>query len=93
MYLTKRSVSATGTDAWSWDAPFSYTAEKVKETGDWMTVTSYKMRSMQIGNRPDCWLPIPRGSNCMASEREIDLGSRISLRNELGCLKIVTRAY
>ena len=34
MYLTSRGVRVTGTDAWSWDAPFSYTAAKVKETGD-----------------------------------------------------------
>ena len=34
MYLTSRGVRVTGTDAWSWDAPFVYTAEKVKETGD-----------------------------------------------------------
>jgi kynurenine formamidase len=34
MYLTTRGVRVTGTDAWSWDAPFSYTAAKVRETGD-----------------------------------------------------------
>ena len=34
IYLTSRGVRVTGTDAWSWDAPFVYTAEKVKETGD-----------------------------------------------------------
>ena len=34
MYLTSRGVRVTGTDAWSWDAPFSYTAAKVAETGD-----------------------------------------------------------
>lgn len=34
MYLLERGVRVTGTDAWSWDAPFSYTAQKVKETGD-----------------------------------------------------------
>ena len=34
MYLTTRGVRVTGTDAWSWDAPFSYTAKRVKETGD-----------------------------------------------------------
>jgi kynurenine formamidase len=34
MYLTTRGVRVTGTDAWSWDAPFSYTAQKVAETGD-----------------------------------------------------------
>ena len=34
IYLTSRGVRVTGTDAWSWDAPFVHTAEKVKETGD-----------------------------------------------------------
>ncbi|WP_232522388.1 cyclase family protein [Marinimicrobium alkaliphilum] len=34
MYLLERGVRLTGTDAWSWDAPFSYTAEKIAETGD-----------------------------------------------------------
>ena len=34
MYLTTRGVRVTGTDAWSWDAPFSHTARKVAETGD-----------------------------------------------------------
>jgi len=34
MYLTSRGVRVTGTDAWSWDAPFSYTAAKFAETGD-----------------------------------------------------------
>jgi kynurenine formamidase len=27
-------VRVTGTDAWSWDAPFSYTAKRVAETGN-----------------------------------------------------------
>jgi kynurenine formamidase len=34
MYLTTRGVRVTGTDAWSWDAPFAHTARKVAETGD-----------------------------------------------------------
>lgn len=34
MYLLEKGVRVTGTDAWSWDAPFSYTAEKVRATGD-----------------------------------------------------------
>jgi len=34
MYLTSRGVRVTGTDAWSWDAPFKFTAEKVEATGD-----------------------------------------------------------
>ena len=34
MYLLERGVRLTGTDAWSWDAPFVYTAQKYAETGD-----------------------------------------------------------
>lgn len=34
LYLTSRGVRITGTDAWSWDAPFVHTARKVAETGD-----------------------------------------------------------
>lgn len=34
MYLLERGVRLTGTDAWSWDAPFVYTAKRFAETGD-----------------------------------------------------------
>ena len=34
MYLLERGVRVTGTDALSWDAPFSHTAKRVEETGD-----------------------------------------------------------
>ncbi len=34
MYLLERGIRLTGTDAWSWDAPFVHTARKYKETGD-----------------------------------------------------------
>lgn len=34
MYLLERGVRVTGTDAWSWDAPFSHTAKRFAETGD-----------------------------------------------------------
>jgi kynurenine formamidase len=34
MYLLERGVRLTGTDAWSWDAPFVYTAEKYRATGN-----------------------------------------------------------
>ena len=34
MYLLERGVRVTGTDAWSWDAPFTYTAEKWEEGRD-----------------------------------------------------------
>lgn len=32
--LTARGVRVVGTDAWSWDAPFSHTAKRYAETGD-----------------------------------------------------------
>ena len=34
MYLLERGVRLTGTDAWSWDAPFVHTAQKYSETQD-----------------------------------------------------------
>ena len=34
MFLLERGIKVTGTDAWSWDAPFDQTAERYAETGD-----------------------------------------------------------
>ena len=34
LYLLKQGVRLTGTDAWSWDAPFVHTREKYLESGD-----------------------------------------------------------
>ncbi len=34
LYLLERGVRVTGTDAWSWDAPFGHTKRKIAETGD-----------------------------------------------------------
>ena len=34
MYLLERGVRLTGTDAWSWDAPFVHTAKKYAQTHD-----------------------------------------------------------
>ena len=34
MYLLERGVRLTGTDGWSWDAPFVYTKERYLATGD-----------------------------------------------------------
>jgi kynurenine formamidase len=34
LYLLERGIRLTGTDGWSWDAPFVYTAEKYKQTHD-----------------------------------------------------------
>lgn len=49
MYLTTRGVRVTGTDAWSWDAPFTYTAEKVKETGDTSLIWEGHKAGREIG--------------------------------------------
>ena len=34
MYLLERGIRLTGTDGWSWDAPFVHTAAKFKATGN-----------------------------------------------------------
>jgi kynurenine formamidase len=34
LYLVEHGVRITGTDAWSWDAPFEYTRRRFEETGD-----------------------------------------------------------
>ena len=34
LYLLERGVRVTGTDGWSWDAPFIYTMKKYAETHD-----------------------------------------------------------
>jgi kynurenine formamidase len=34
LYLTERGVRITGTDAWSWDAPFVHTAKRYAESHD-----------------------------------------------------------
>jgi kynurenine formamidase len=34
MWLLERGVRVTGTDGWSWDAPFVHTAKRFAETGD-----------------------------------------------------------
>ena len=34
IFLLEKGVKITGTDAWSWDAPFAHTAEKYRQTMD-----------------------------------------------------------
>jgi kynurenine formamidase len=34
MYLLERGVRVTGTDGWSWDAPFVHTKDRYEKTGD-----------------------------------------------------------
>ncbi|WP_230769953.1 cyclase family protein [Sphingomonas sp. Leaf4] len=49
MYLTSRGVRVTGTDAWSWDAPFGHTAARVAETGDYSLVWEGHKAGRDIG--------------------------------------------
>jgi kynurenine formamidase len=49
LYLTSRGVRVTGTDAWSWDAPFIYTAKRVAETGDASLIWEGHRAGIEIG--------------------------------------------
>lgn len=49
MYLLERGVRVTGTDAWSWDAPFSHTARKWAETHDPSIIWEGHRASIDIG--------------------------------------------
>ena len=49
LYLLERGVRVTGTDAWSWDAPFVHTAVRVKETGDASLIWEGHRAGMEIG--------------------------------------------
>ncbi len=49
MYLLERGVRLTGTDAWSWDAPFVHTAEKYRRTGDAKLIWEGHKAGREIG--------------------------------------------
>ena len=49
LYLTERGVRVTGTDAWSWDAPFALTAKAFAETGDPSIIWEGHRASIEIG--------------------------------------------
>lgn len=49
LYLLERGVRVTGTDAWSWDAPFALTAQKWMETKDPSIIWEGHRASMEIG--------------------------------------------
>ena len=49
LHLLERGVRVTGTDAWSWDAPFVHTAQRVKETGDASLIWEGHRAGMEIG--------------------------------------------
>src|SRR5690606_8739319 len=49
LYLTSRGVRVTGTDAWSWDAPFIHTARRYGETKDASLIWAGHRAGMEIG--------------------------------------------
>jgi kynurenine formamidase len=49
LHLLRQGVRVTGTDAWSWDAPFSITARRFAETGDPSIIWEGHRASMEIG--------------------------------------------
>jgi kynurenine formamidase len=49
LWLLERGVRLTGTDAWSWDAPFSFTRKRVQETGDASLIWEGHRAGREIG--------------------------------------------
>lgn len=49
LWLLEQGVRVTGTDGWSWDAPFSHTAKRYAETGDPAIIWEGHRASMDIG--------------------------------------------
>jgi len=49
LYLTSRGVKVTGTDAWSWDAPFVHTARRFAETNNAKLIWEGHKSGREIG--------------------------------------------
>ena len=49
IHLLQQGVRVTGTDAWSWDAPFIHTARKYAETGDGSLIWEGHKAGREIG--------------------------------------------
>jgi kynurenine formamidase len=49
LYLLERGVRVTGTDAWSWDAPFVHTRERFRRTGDARLIWEGHKAGREIG--------------------------------------------
>jgi kynurenine formamidase len=49
MYLLERGVRLTGTDGWSWDAPFAHTRERYLESGDAKLIWEGHKAGREIG--------------------------------------------
>ncbi len=62
MYLLERGVRLTGTDAWSWDAPFVHTAQKYGATQDASLIWEGHKAGRDIGYCHLEKLPQPRST-------------------------------
>jgi kynurenine formamidase len=49
LYLTSRGVRVTGTDGWSWDAPFVHTAKRYLETKNSALIWEGHKASREVG--------------------------------------------
>ncbi|MBZ0164459.1 MAG: cyclase family protein [Notoacmeibacter sp.] len=49
LFLLERGVRVTGTDAWSWDAPFAFTAQQFGKTHDPSIIWEGHRAGMEIG--------------------------------------------
>jgi kynurenine formamidase len=49
LFLLRQGIRVTGTNAWSWDAPFSHTARRYKETGDASIIWEGHKAGREIG--------------------------------------------
>ena len=49
LFLLEQGVRVTGTDAWSWDAPFPFTREKFEQTGDASLIWEGHRAGREIG--------------------------------------------
>ena len=49
LYLLERGVRVTGTDGWSWDAPFVHTKERYAATGDAKLIWEGHRAGREIG--------------------------------------------
>jgi kynurenine formamidase len=49
LWMLEQGVRVVGTDAWSWDAPFSHTRRKVAETGDAALIWEGHRAGREIG--------------------------------------------
>ena len=49
LHLARQGIRVVGTDAWSWDAPFSYTARRFAETGDASIIWEGHKAGREIG--------------------------------------------